>query len=363
MTGAAAPRPAPRTEHVPGSVLLREIREQPGALSRLLEHRAEYAAVARMVRAREVELVRLVGHGSSDNAASYGVYAFGLLPGWTALRDSISLSVYYGAETDLRRSCVVALSQSGQTPDVLEYVELARARGAFTIAVTNEAGSPLADAADAVLPLDVGVEEAIAATKTYTAQVAALALLAGYAAEDGELVVNGVREVAELIAELLPDVERRLSEVAVALAFVGRMFVIGRGPEFATAREISLKLLETCRVAAAPLTATDLAHGPIAALDGLFPVWTIAPDDPLLPTVQEAAARAHAAGATLLVSGTGAAAIPDGDYYIPVPKPSLALLAPVVSVVPGQVLAWALAQAKGLDPDRPHGLTKVTLAR
>jgi glucosamine--fructose-6-phosphate aminotransferase (isomerizing) len=257
---------------------------------------------------------------------------------------------------------VVALSQSGQTPDVVEYVERARARGAFTVAVTNEVGSPLAGAADAVLPLAAGSEEGIAATKTYTAQVAALALLAGYTAEDGEPVADGIREVTELLAELLPDLERRLSEVAVALAFVGRMFVIGRGLEFATAREISLKLLETCRVAAAPLTATDLVHGPLAALDGLFPVWTIAPDDALLPAVREAAARAHAAGATLLVSGTGAAAIPDADYYVPVPKPRLALLAPLLSVVPGQVLAWALAQAKGLDPDRPHGLTKVTLA-
>jgi glutamine---fructose-6-phosphate transaminase (isomerizing) len=358
----AVAEPAPHPEHGPDSLLLREIREQPAALTRLLEHREEYAAVAKLARTRDVKLVRLVGHGSSDNAASFGVYAFGLLPGLTALRDSISLSVYYGAETDLRGSCVVALSQSGQTPDVVDYVDLACARGAFTVALTNEVGSPLAGAADAVLPLAAGPEEAIAATKTYTAQVAALALLAGYIAEEGELVVGGIREVTELLAEELPGLERRLSEVAVALAFVGRMFVIGRGPEFATAREISLKLLETCRVAAAPLTATDLAHGPIAALDGLFPVWTIAPDDALLPAVQEAAARAHAAGATLLVSGTGAGAIPDGDYYVPVPKPGLALLAPLLSVVPGQVLAWALARAKGLDPDRPHGLTKVTLA-
>ena len=355
--------PARQPQHAPGSLLLREIREQPAALSRLLEHRAEYAAVAKLVRARNVELVRLAGHGSSDNAASYGVYAFGLLPGWTAVRDSISLAVYYGAKTDLGGSCVVALSQSGQTPDVVDYVERARAQGAFTVAITNEGDSPLADAADAVLPLAAGPEEAVAATKTYTAQVAALALLAGYTAEFGERVAEGIEQVTELVAELLPGLERRLSEVAVALAFVGRMFVIGRGLEFATAREISLKLLETCRVAAAPLTATDLAHGPVAALDGLFPVWTIAPDDPLLPAVKEAAARARAVGATLLVSGAGAAAIPDGDYYIPVPKPHLALLAPLLSVVAGQVLAWALAQAKGLDPDRPHGLTKVTLAR
>jgi glucosamine--fructose-6-phosphate aminotransferase (isomerizing) len=305
----------------------------------------------------------MVGHGSSDNAASYGVYAFGLLPGWTALRDSISLSVYLGAEIDLRGSCVIGLSQSGRTPDVVEYVALARRRGAFTIALTNEPSSPLADAAEAMLPLVTGPELAVAATKTYTAQLAALALLAGFAAGEGPRLVEGIRVTAGLLADVLPVLERRLSEVAVSLAFVGRMFVIGRGPEFATAREISLKLLETCRVAAEPLTATDLAHGPIAALDGLFPVWTIASDDAMLPAVREAAARARTAGTTLLASGTAAHEIEGADHYLPVPAPPLPLLAPLLSVAPGQLLAWALAQAKGLDPDRPIGLTKVTLAR
>jgi glutamine---fructose-6-phosphate transaminase (isomerizing) len=360
VTGSPVARPLAQPE-APGSLLLREIREQPAALLRLLEHRADYAAAAKIARDRGVDLVRLVGHGSSDNAASYGVYAFGLLPGWSAMRDSISLSVYYDAAIDLDGSCVVALSQSGRTPDVLEYVERSRARGAFTIALTNEAGSPLAGAADVALPLAAGPELGVAATKTYTTQVAALALLAAHAAGDGRAVVGGIREVARLLEGLVPVLERRLSEVAVALAFVGRMFVIGRGPEFATAREISLKLLETCRVGAAPLTATDLAHGPIAALDGLFPVWAIAADDPLLPAVREAASRAIKAGATVLASGTEAAAIDGADYYVPVPKPSLPLLAPLLSVVPGQVLAWALAQAKGLDPDRPNGLTKVTV--
>jgi glucosamine--fructose-6-phosphate aminotransferase (isomerizing) len=345
----------------PGSLLLSEIREQPAALGRLLEHAHDYAATARAARRRQPMLVRIVAHGSSDNAASYGVYAFGLLAGWTAMRDSISLSVYYGAELDLRRSCVVALSQSGQTPDVVEYVERARRRGAFTIAVTNDPASALAHAAEAVLPLAARPELAIAATKTYMAQLAALALLASYAADSGRAIVDGLRTVAELLATALPTLERRLSEVAVALAFVGRMFVIGRGPEFATAREISLKLLETCRVAAEPLTATDLVHGPLAALDGLFPVWTIASDDASLPAVREAAARARAAGATLLASGTAARAIAGADYSVPVPKPPKAILSPLLSVAPGQILAWALAQAKGLDPDRPNGLSKITL--
>ena len=136
--------------------------------------------------------------------------------------------------------------------------------------------------------------------------------------------MDGIRRTADLLDELLPALERRVSELAVSLAFVGRMFVIGRGTEFATAREISLKLLETCRVAAEPLTATDLIHGPVAAIDGLFPVWTIASADESLPAVREAAARAHAAGAMLIASGTGAHEIAAAEHYLPVPAPTVA---------------------------------------
>ena len=359
MTATAAAEAIPAQ---PGALLLAEINEQPAALRRLLGHGDEYAAVAAEATRRGAELIRFAGHGSSDNAASYGVYAFGLLPGWTAMRDSISLSVYYGAKLELQGSTVLALSQSGETPDVLDYAERARARGAFTVAVTNEPESSLANATEAVLPLGAGPELAIAATKTYSTQVAALALLAGHAAGRGAEVASSIARTADLLEEFLPLLERRVSELAVSLAFVGRMFVIGRGPEFATAREISLKLLETCRVAAEPLTATDLVHGPVAALDGFFPVWTIASADESLPAVREAAARAREVGATLIASGTAAAEIP-AAHHLPVPSPPLQLLSPLLSVAPGQLLAWALAQAKGLDPDRPSGLSKVTLAR
>jgi glutamine---fructose-6-phosphate transaminase (isomerizing) len=250
---------------------------------------------------REPVAVRLVGHGTSDNAAVYGVCAFGLLPGWTAMRDSISLSVYYGASLDLSRSVVIALSQSGRTPDVVDYVERARAGGALTIALTNHLDSALATAAEIALPILAGTERAVAATKTYLNELAALLLLAGEAAGRGDEVAADLRRVAALLAESLPGLELDAARLAVPLAFAGRMFVVGRGPELATAREIALKLTETCRIAAEPLSATALAHGPIAAVDSLFPVWAVASHDANLPT--------------------------------------------------------------GLDPDRPAGLSKVTLAR
>jgi glucosamine--fructose-6-phosphate aminotransferase (isomerizing) len=347
----------------PGARFLAEIREQPTALRRLLEHDDEIRELGRVLRDRDARLVRIVGHGSSDNAASFGVYAFGLLPRWTAMRDTITLTVHYGTPLDMSGSTVIGLSQSGRTPDVVEYVRGARATGAFTIAVTNDPASELALAADATIPLAAEPEQAIAATKTYTNTLATLALLAGHVAGRGAEIADGIREVAELAEAALPGLERATAPLALPFAYTGRMFVIGRGIEFSTAREIALKLLETCRVAAEPLTATDLAHGPVAALDPFFPVWAIASDDGTLAPVQEAAARTREMGATLVASGTAAALIEGAAYRVPVPTPSLSLLSPLLSVIPGQLFAWALARARGLDADAPHGLAKVTLAR
>ena len=180
-----------------GSRFLAEIGEQPAALLRLLEQRADFERVAGEILERGATTIRMVGHGSSDNAASYGVYAFGLLPGWTALRDSISLTVYYGAELDMAGSTVLALSQSGRTPDVVRYVERARKNGAFTVAITNDPDSVLANAADAVLPLRAGAEQAVAATKTYMNTVAALGLLAAHTAGEGTRFAEELRDVAE----------------------------------------------------------------------------------------------------------------------------------------------------------------------
>ena len=355
---------APSSSSEPaGGRFLAEIREQPRALLSLLEHDEQFARAAALMRQRPGALVRMVGHGSSDNAASYGVYAFGLLPRWTALRDSITLTVYFRSGPDLSGSTVLALSQSGRTPDVVEYVERARAAGALTVAITNDPASELAGRAEVVLPLAAGEEHAVAATKTYVNQLAALGLLAAHAAGRGAEFGEQLRAAAALLGPLVERLETRIPELALPFAFVGRMFVIGRGPEFATAREIALKLLETCRIAAEPLTATDLAHGPVAALDPHCPVWTIASEDEALPAVLEAAERARAAGASLVASGSAASRVAGAEFVIPLPPAPSPLIAPLLSVVPGQLFAWAVARAKGLDPDRPNGLQKVTLAR
>jgi glucosamine--fructose-6-phosphate aminotransferase (isomerizing) len=353
--------PEPDVPAEPGARFLAEIREQPQALRRLLAHDDEFARVGAAARER-APLVRFVGHGSSDNAATYGVYTFGLLARCTALRDSIALTVYFDATFDLSGSTVLGLSQSGKTPDVVEYLRRARKRGAFTVAITNDTESEMADVAEAVLPLEAGPELAVAATKTYLNQIAALALLAAHMGGDSARVADGIRHVADQIDEVLPTLEAEARALAAPFSYVGRMFVIGRGPEFATAREIALKLLETCRTAAAPLTATDLAHGPVAVLDPLFPVWAIASRDETLSAVQGAVARVRQFGSMVVASGNAAPEI-EADYTLAVPEPRVPLLSPLLSVLPGQLFAAALARAKGFDPDSPRGLTKVTLAR
>ena len=316
-----------------------------------------------MLAERAPNVVRLVGHGSSDAAASYGVYAFGLLPAWTGLRDSISLTVYYDAPIPLGESAVVALSQSGKTPDVVEYTRRARERGALTLAITNDEQSELAEVSETTLPLAAGPERSVAASKTYVNQLASLALLAAAAAGRADELAAAITTVARLLRETLPALDDAAARTAAAFAYVGRMYVVGRGVELATAREVALKLTETCRVAAEPLTATDFVHGPIAAVDPLFPVWTIATRDASLAAVKEAAARVKEVGAALVASGDAADEIDGAAFTLSVPAAPQPLLSPLLSVVAGQLFAAALARAKGLDPDRPERLTKVTLAR
>jgi len=345
----------------PGALYRAEVREQPEVLTRLAAREREFAAAATALRRPGVRAVRIVGHGSSDNAATYGTYAFALIAGMTAFRDSISLRVYYGADVDARDSCVIALSQSGRTPDVVEYVERVRAAGAATIAITNDPGSPLADAADAVVALEAGEERSVAATKTYIAQLAALALLAAHAGGRERRYHDGLRDTAALLAEALPALETATAAAAGRLVDAGRMLVIGRGPEYATARELALKLLETAHLTAAPFTATDFGHGPVSVLDPGDPVWAIASDDASLPTVAEAVERANASGAAVIATGSAATAIRDARVSIPVPAAPVDWLGPLLSIVPGQLFAAALAGARGLDPDRPRALQKVTV--
>jgi glucosamine--fructose-6-phosphate aminotransferase (isomerizing) len=320
-----------------GARLLADIRAQPDVVRRL--------EVDPLPRGRRV---RLVGHGSSGTAATYGAYVL-RLAGVDAAVDSISLAIYYDAAPGFAGSTVLALSQSGETPDVLRYVELARRGGAHTVAVTNVAGSPLAEAADAVVDVGAGAESSIAATKTYTATVAALYLLAG-----GEQ--SRLREAADAMAQDVEELAAPAAAVAAELAALRSMFAIARGVELATARETALKTTELAGVAVTALSATEFAHGPFAAAGPRTPVWAVVSDAAGTAPVEAALQRAVAVGAPVVATRR----LEGATHVLPVREAPDGRLAPLLSVVPGQLFARELALARGLDPDAPAHLTKVT---
>ncbi len=342
--------------------LLREIDEQPGALARLLAMRRDpVRAAAARIRAFDPEWVVIAARGTSDNAARYAQYLFG---GFNRLSVALavpSLFTLYGTPPRLGRALTIGISQSGQSPDVVAVLEEARRQGGATLAITNDADSPLAAAADTSLLLAAGPEHSIAATKTYTNQLLLLAMLSAELAGDHERSA-ALETVPNAVAAALASCGG-VDEVAMHFMNAGRFLVLGRGFNYCTAFEIALKMKETSYVLAEPYSVADLLHGPVAMIEYGFPVVLVAPsgratDDvgSLIELLNDRGARTVALSDRddVLARVTAGIRLPAG-----VPE----WLSPIVSIVPGQMWARALAMAKGIDSDRPRGLQKVTRTR
>lgn len=334
-----------------------EIQEQPAALRRTLDALRPAVRELRSV-ARDCRHVLFIARGSSDNAAVYGQYLCSVRGGRLGTLASPSVATTYRATPDLGGVLAVAVSQSGATDEIVEGMAWARERGARTVAVTNVAGSPLASTADVALVTEAGEERAVPATKTYTTQLTALAVLGlSLSGDDGAL--RGLDAVPDAVARAL-DSASAAEEMAARLTYLDRVVVAGRGYASSTALELALKLKEACYVSASGLSYADLLHGPIAVVDPMTPALLVAAGDgPVLPGMTALTARVAAAGAH--VYGIGGdeefaracrSALPGTDL----PEH----LAPMALIVPGQLLVEALARAKGIDPDRPRGLRKVT---
>ncbi len=345
--------------HQPGRLMLDEIREQPVVLERMRRaEAATLAALARRLRTRRPPAVILVARGTSDNAALYGRYLIETRLGIPVSLAAPSVVTLYHSRLRLRGTVVIGLSQSGRSPDIVQFVQQARAAGAFTVAITNSAASPLVRAAHEAMLLQAGRERSVAATKTYTAQLMALSLLVAHAAGDRRLVAMHAA-VPDLVAQAL-QTEGGIAAVAAHLSEADECIVTSRGYNFATALEGALKLKESSRLVAEALSSADLLHGPIAVVGRGFPVVLVAAPGRAqkhLAGVQRALAqrRAHT---IVLASHPGllrAAAVP-----VRMPEVTEEALSPHVYIVPLQLLAYHVARARGLDPDRPRGLRKVT---
>jgi glucosamine--fructose-6-phosphate aminotransferase (isomerizing) len=339
------------------SLMRREIGEQPEAVARTLD--ALIPLESRLRRLGEGRRdVAFVARGSSDNAAVYGRYLCEAHAGRNGRLMAPSIATQYGRRLPLHDTLVVSLSQSGATEEIVETTAWARACGARTVAVTNTSGSPLAEVADLALVTHAGAERAVPATKTYTTQLAALAVLGIALGPRDDALASALRDVPDEIARATrsPLDDRVLD----AFAAGGRAIATGRGYVLSNALELALKLLETCLLPSIGLSSADLVHGPIAAVRRGTPVAVLAPPaGPLLPGLSMVARRLRAAGAFVFGCGgdDGFAAACDHAIAAPsLPEP----LAPLALIVPGQLLVEALARRLGLDPDAPPGLDKVT---
>ncbi|MCC7353192.1 MAG: SIS domain-containing protein [Anaerolineae bacterium] len=341
------------------SALAREIAEQPRVLAALWEEeRTGIEKIARTVREYGPRYVVIAARGTSDNAARYGQYLFGAHNRLSVALATPSLFTLYRSPPRLEGALVFGISQSGQSPDIVAVLDEARRQGALTVAVTNDPASPLAGAAAHLLPLHAGQETSLAATKTYTAQLYALALLSARLAQDEERLLQAAA-LPQVVARVLA--ESKATAQAERYRFMSACVVIGRGYNYATAYELALKMKELTYVLAEPYSPADFLHGPVAMVERGFPVITFALSGAVAMEMRPFLAQVREREAELVVVSDQADALALAHTPLPIPAHVPEWLSPIVAIVPGQLFALGLTLAKGYDPDHPRGLRKVTL--
>jgi glucosamine--fructose-6-phosphate aminotransferase (isomerizing) len=335
-----------------------ELGEAPDVVRSLVE--TQWGAIdglAEAIRSRPVDMVLFAARGTSDHAAIYAQYVFGVCNKLPVTLAAPSIGSLYGVVPRLHNALVIGISQSGQSPDVVGVIEEARRQNAPTIAVTNDPGSPLSRAAEFHVDIHAGPERAVAATKTYVAELTALAMLST-ALGDDDLARDQLREVPDAIAAAL-RLEDAVESAAREEANIQRAVILGRGFNYSTALEWSLKLKEMTYVVADAYSTADFEHGPIAMIQAGFVVHAIAADGPTVPGISAVLLRLREAGARLVVASNSADALSLADVPLRLPA-SPEWLSPLSAIIPGQLFAYHLALAKHLDPDRPRHIEKVT---
>jgi glucosamine--fructose-6-phosphate aminotransferase (isomerizing) len=335
-----------------GTQMAAEMAQQPDVLAALAGRLEETTALVRGLVPAGLAGTIVLARGSSDHAGAYGRYPIELSSRRPVALAAPSLYTLYGAEVDCSGYLAVAVSQSGRTPEIVTTLERMQAAGAAGLAVTNDADSPLAGAAGAALGLGAGEERAVPATKTVTATLQAFAMIAaalGRAPFDAGALARVPDWVAEVLADSAPA--RRVAE---GLTECTRLVAVGRGLLYGAALEAALKLKETTMLSAEGFSGADLRHGPIAVVEHGFPVLAFVADGPAHDDMVDLVGDLRGRGAQVFV----AAQDPAADLPLPAEMPEA--LVPIVAVVRAQQVAHALAGLKGLDPDRPTGLSKVT---
>ncbi len=340
------------------SILHEEIYEQPGVIQRLLER--EGASVEKDTAALRgsFDSILIAARGTSDNAARYAQYLFGAHNRLPVGLATPSLFTLYNQPPRLKRMLVIGISQSGQSPDIVAVLAEARRQGQPTLAITNDSTSPLAKAASSAIILHAGPEKAVAATKTYTASLAALALFS-VALEEDHQRLEQLRRIPPLMQETLEGMAPLLERVE-RYRYMDHCAVIGRGYNYATAFEFALKIKELTGVVAEPYSSADFRHGPIAIVKNNFPVIAIAPSGETASDLASLVDRLIELKSELILVSDRPDMLKRGEIALPIPAGVAEWLSPLLTILPGQVFAMTLTTVKRLDPDHPEGLTKVT---
>ena len=343
--------------------LKEEIFEQPTVLQNWLDTQLENVRrIAQAIRERDVEFVFLAARGTSDHAGVYAQYLWGSLNRLPVAFAAPSLFTIYRGWPRLKNALVVGVSQSGQSPDVVSVIEEGRRQGAVTLAITNAISSPLAQSAEFTLDVHAGVEKAVAATKSYTAELMAIAVLSASLSGEAESLA-ALRSVPEAVAKALM-LDGEAERIAKSHHAMTQCVVLGRGYNYASAQEWALKLKELAYVFADPYSAADFQHGPIAIVESGFPVLAIASRGAVLEDVLRLLRRLRDEHeAQLLVISDSDAALSLGHSALRLPADVPEWLSPLVSIVPAQLYCYHLTRAKGYDTEAPRSLRKVTLTR
>jgi len=343
------------------SQMLQEIRQQPETLERTLaRERRHIEQFKRALAKRRPRLIVLAARGTSDNAARFGRYLLEIATGIPVAMAAPSIVSLYGVQVDYRETLVVALSQSGESTDTNMVLQRAREQGAFTLGITNERRSTLAGLAERTILVHAGREKSVAATKTYTGQMLVFYLLAH--ALGGAIRYADLERLPEAVAGAL-RLEPEIGALSERYRYMRHAVVVGRGLNYANAFELSLKLMETCYVVTERFSSADLMHGPIAMVETGFPVFAFAPPDVTWPSIGGALDKLKNLHAEIVaITDSGNREVESrATRVIRLPRRLKHFFTPVPYIVPAQIFAAYLAAQKGLNPDHPRTLHKVTL--
>ncbi|MEA3326951.1 MAG: SIS domain-containing protein [Chloroflexota bacterium] len=339
--------------------LYQEIHEQPEVIRRLIDDQQDViSSLAENIKARGIHHIFIAARGTSDNAGRFAKYLMGAHNRMVISLATPSLFTIYKQPPNLTDSLILGISQSGKSPDIVSVLKEGQKQGALTAAITNVPDSDLGKVAKLVIDLQAGEEVSLAATKTYTAQLTSLALLSTKLKPDKDHIQD-LDQLPDQIADVFAS-EPHINDLAERYRYMSHCVVIGRGFNYASAFEFSLKMKELTYTIAEPYSSADFLHGPVALVDRGFPTFVIAPDGEMAPEMQALIGKVHQRDAEVIIFSDKNDLLGMSPHNVRLPAGVPEWLSPISAIMPAQMFAMYLAHTRGFDVDNPRGLRKIT---